>query len=588
MPRPKKPTPLVIPTNSLVASAVRYPGQVGRIYRPNQDWQKECYRHYSICGEARFAARFMGHALSRAVLGVGRKSKGEVEPETTGPAFDYLHALFNGKDGQEQMLESIGLHFTIAGECYLVGRKVENEEVWEIISPLEMSVSGDKWTIKYGDGQADVILTKEDVVIRMWLPNPARRIEADSPFRSLLPILTEIEYLTRHIFAQTQSRLAGAGVWILPQGLTFPPPPTQSGQEQTYANEADAAMASVGHAMIEPLDDPGNPAALVPTFLQVPDDLVDKIKEPIHFWSPLDATARELRTEAIQRFAIGMELPPEQVLGMSSNSGTGGGNSNGVSHWGAWQIEESTIKMFVEPMLSTVVNSLTIGYLRPLTEDTDVVVTFSTAALRLRPDRSQEALELYDRGILSIETVLVENGFDITDKPDDLEYHEWLLRKLASGSATPEQVGAALLLLGVDIGVPTDNVAPRESRPPPSLEEHPSRPRDPSESALVAACDALVYRALERVGNRLRQSAGGPVTGVPSYETHVMIPVKKGNEKAILEDAWSCAPQVLSELTTDPEAVIATLSGYTEMLLRTQTRHARASLKGWLNGGWAA
>jgi hypothetical protein len=78
---------------------------------------------------------------------------------------------------------------------------------------------------------------------------------------------------------------------------------------------------------------------------------------------------------------------------MSSNGGTGGGTSNGVSHWGAWQIEESTIKPHVEPMLDTVVNALTAGYLRPTTDDLTAYVVYSTAALRLRPDRSKEAFE---------------------------------------------------------------------------------------------------------------------------------------------------------------------------------------------------
>lgn len=62
MPR-RKPEPVqavVIPTNSVVASAQRYPGKAPRIYVPKQDWQHECYRHYAICGEARFAARFFG------------------------------------------------------------------------------------------------------------------------------------------------------------------------------------------------------------------------------------------------------------------------------------------------------------------------------------------------------------------------------------------------------------------------------------------------------------------------------------------------------------------------------------------------
>jgi len=67
------------------------------------------------------------------------------------------------------------------------------------------------------------------------------------------------------------------------------------------------------------------------------------------FWTELDAQSKDMRAEAITRF-FGRNGPPaEQILGMSANSGTGGG-SNGVSHWGAWQIEVTTIKMFVEPM----------------------------------------------------------------------------------------------------------------------------------------------------------------------------------------------------------------------------------------------
>src|SRR5690348_84466 len=116
MPRAPKspPQPVVIPSNSLVASAARYSGKAARIYQPNQDWQRECYRHYGICGEARFAAQFFGHALSRATLYTAKKDAQGLHPQTQGTAYDTLQALFNGNDGQAQMLTSIGVHLTIA------------------------------------------------------------------------------------------------------------------------------------------------------------------------------------------------------------------------------------------------------------------------------------------------------------------------------------------------------------------------------------------------------------------------------------------------------------------------------------------
>jgi len=580
MPRTRKQPrdPVVIPTTALVASSTRYPGKAARIYQPRQDWQRECYRHYAICGEARFAARFFGHAVSRALLKTAVIEVGVVKETPAGPAADALDMLFNGQDGQTQMLDAIGVHLTIAGECYLVGRSVEGVDVWEIVSIIEMQVTGTSWIISYGDGLPPVELSESDVVIRIWLPSPAKRIEADSPFRSLLPLLGEIEYLTRHVFAQITSRLAGAGILLMPQGMSFPPPPDANGAARETANDADAFMLTLADAMLTPIQDPGSPAAMVPIVVTAPDEAIDKPRL-LTFWSELDSNAMVLRDEAIRRFALGMDLPPEQVLGMASNGGTGGGNSNGVSHWGAWQIEEATIKLHIEPMLDVIVNALTMGYLRPaLGDDTGALVVYDSSALRLRPDRSKEAMELYDRGLISAEALLRENGFDLDDMPAAEEFKRWLLVKVASGSSTPEQVQAALGMLGVNLGTLVAQEIPRQAPPPPSLEDHPSRPRTPP-AALVAASEALVFRALERAGNRMRNTTSRP-PGVPAFETHVYVK-PNGNCERLLEDAWSCAPQVLDGIA-DAETVIPVLDSYCHALLTEQSAHRRDRLVNWL------
>jgi hypothetical protein len=586
MPRRRTPEPeVVIPTTSLVASAARYPGKSDTsIYQPRQQWQRECYRHYSICGEARFAARFFGHAVSRATLYAGTIEDGERVPQKEGPLADIFNSLFHGADGQSQMLDAIGIHLTIAGECYLVGRTIKGTEQWEIVSCLEMDVTGKEWQIKYAENVPPVTLTEKDVVIRIWTPHPERRLEADSPFRSLLPILAEIEWLTRHVFSQITSRLAGAGVFFVPDTMTFPPPPEIDGKAQVYANAADGFMRVLADAMLTPLGEPGSPAATIPIVVTAPADAIDKAKL-LHFWSDLDAESKALRQEAIGRFALGMDLPPEQVLGMGSNSGSGGGRSNGVSHWGAWQIEEATIKLHIEPMLDVIVNSLTIGFLRPLTDEDDqftdqiVVVIYDSSPLRLRPDRSKESLELYDRGLISARAVVRENGFDIDDIPTPEEFQRWLLIKIASGSATPEQVQAAANALGADLGPLALPDAPvREARPDPSIEDHPTNPRTP-EAALIAACEGLVFRALERAGNRMR-SLGSRPPNVPAYEAHVYVKAN-GKTKTFLDDAWSCAPQVLAGLA-DTEKVVPVLDAYCTNLMNEQSPHTRERLSDWL------
>ena len=460
-------------------------------------------------------------------------------------------------------------------------------DIWEIVSVEEMNVNGQSWSIRLGTNRPPIPLTKKDVVIRIWNPDPAERIQADSPFRSLLPVLKEIEWLTMHIFAQLTSRLAGAGLLFLSQDITFPPPLDEDGKAIETANEADAVMTVLADAMMRPLADPSNPASKVPVVMQVPTEILKtgKAAELIQFWSNLDAESREMRSDSIRRFALGMNLPPEAILGMSSNPGTGGGNSNGVSHWGAWQIEEETIKMHLEPTLDLVTNSLTVGYLRPLMTDDEATdeVAYSTESLRLRPDRSKESMELYNLGQLKASVMVTENGFTPADMPDAQEFNRWLLTKVASGSATPEQVQAALGLLGVQLPLSSGNLGTttREARPDPSLDGHPTRPRTPAESSvLLAAADGLVYRALERAGNRIRREAGIKPPGTASFAMHTRVQVN-GEADKYLSDAWSCAPQVLDGIA-DVETTVKSLDAYCRTLFFEKAEHTRDRLAQWL------
>jgi len=253
-----------LPTRSLVASATRYDGKTARIYNESQDWQREAYRHYRICGEARFAAQFFGHALSKATLYIASDPKDlRSPPLENGPAVDALDQLFNGSEGQAAMLASIGTHLTVAGECYLIGRTDEDgNEIWEIRSIIEVKSNGTRgasgkwWILQGGSQNLRIELKPDDVVIRIWTPDPANAINADSPFRSLLPILEEIEWLTKYVFAQCSSRLAGAGVWMVPEEIDFPPAPDQPNNKAVdrgkaeVLEHAEGAMRSTYHLMV--------------------------------------------------------------------------------------------------------------------------------------------------------------------------------------------------------------------------------------------------------------------------------------------------------------------------------------------------
>lgn len=595
----KKATAPTLPSTSLVASARRYPGKIAGVYVGAKEWQRECYRHFGICGEARYAATYFGHALARCSLFATDKSGRDAVPLENGSAVDVLDSLFNGSEGQAAMLDMIGQHLTIAGECYLVGRQVAIEdpesgeifedELWEILSVMEVKKAGEKWSItSKEEGEPDVLLGEDAVVIRIWRPNPMRRLEADSPFRSLLPVLREIEWLTLRIFAECRSRLTGAGLAFISEDVTFPEPPKEiDGKKIAPANEAEGMLWTLAEAMMGAIEDPSSPESLMPVLATVPSEVLanGNAMQLVKFWTELDAQTMPMRTNAIHRFALGMDLPPEKLLGISSSQGTGGGTTNGVSHWGAWQIDEETIRLHIEPMLGLVCNALVIGFLRPVTEGMEGI-GYDTTNLRLRPDRSKEALELYKMGLVKGAVVLRENGFDPeNDLMDDEEKKVWLTIKVASGSATPEQVQQALEALGVDLGPLLLPSAPtRETRPDPSLEDHPNRDLPEAASMLLHVCEPIVLRALERVGNKLRQRGKGGVqpAGVKAYEIHTIV-AANGTTDLVLEDAFSTAAMCLNGVAP-AETVVPRLEAYVRTLMAQQRPHTRALLAKALEG----
>lgn len=573
---------VTVASNSLVASAVRLPGKVDRIYQRPLDWQEEAWRHYDICGELRYAGNWVSNVLSRATLHAASRTTKGPKRSTSGAGFDAIEDLFNGPDGQAQMLSALGLHLTVAGEAYLVGRgpepdrgeRADEGDIWEVVGVQEMRKRGKKWSIDYGDGEKPLVLSDDAVIIRIWRPHPRRRIEADSPVRALLPILREIEYLTRHIMAQVTSRLAGGGILSLPQGMTFPAAPADANLPEGASN-ADIFMHYLGDAMMTPITQPDSPAALVPIVVTVPDELVGKI-DHLKFWTELDNHAVELRTEAIRRLALGLDMPPEVLLGTAS-----------LNHWGSWQMEESSIKAHIEPLLELITNALTIGYLQPLLDGVEEIVAYDTTALRLRPNRSREAIELYDRGVLDEEALRRETGFVEDDAPDDEEFKRFMLRKVAGGSTTPEQVADALRALGI-IEVRAEAEDPLTTEGPPripSLEEHPDRglPEREPDRDLIAASEVLVFRALERAGNRLR-SLKQVRPNVAAADTYQYVPSQPKDLDKLMEDAWTCVPRVMANIPELQRKVItAALDSYCRSLLLSQNEHDRETMVKFLN-----
>lgn len=585
----KPPTPdLPSGVNSIVAAAIPVNGGAAlpRTRKPADPWQREAWDFHDSVGPLRYAANWYSNACSKAKLRVGEMNeKGEFVADTGGVAFEALEEVKRSFGGETELVKALSLHDFVAGECYMVsmpptkattkGHRVaasapgpEGDDIWVIASIEEINKVGDVWQLTWDDDER-IDLDDNDVVIRIWTPSPRKRWNADSPVKAALPDLREIRTAGRHISAQMYSRLAGAGVLLLPNEVTFSKPTNSTVPDGTAADpNADPLMLNIGTTMMASIDDPGSVAAFVPIILKVPGEFVDKIKH-LNFWSDLDAKAVEIRQDATKNLATTLDMPAEVLLGTAD-----------MNHWGAWQVDESAVKTHIEPGLGRLAANLTLGFLRTINADPKKIIAFDTSGLRLRPNRSKEALELYDRGELNGDALRRETGFDSTDGYEGNEdaFNLWLLKKIAGGSATPEQVAYAIATLTKGkVKPPVDDAVPREARPDPSLQDHPEQgppnPDDAQTASLVATCEALLYRALERAGGRIRNQYNQRPADVPAEQVYMHVQAQAEHFDLLLSNAWRPLATMLHRTGYSAEDVAPALDLYAKRLLLTQSAY---------------
>lgn len=437
------------PMQSLTAAAVRVTTEtLSRLTtRPTSasEWQSDAWEMYDLIGEQRYLANVLGGRASQARFFVGRLSHQDVlaDPEPVDdPALqNILDSVGLTAAGRAQLVQRAFINYFIGGEVYLVGIPRTIMDKLRGVStpapvPLDIdSVSMDQleWRalsmqeVEFADRGRVVRLKLPETqgafhplpldqvyLIRSWRMHPARGHEADSPTRSSLPVLRELVSLTMMVGAQTDSRLAGAGVFIVPDEARRAMLRAMGKSEDSDENPlADALI----EAMSTAISDRSSAASFTPLVLTVPGDQADKFRH-ISFSTPFDKETQKLRDEAIRRLALGQDAPPEILLGMGS-----------LNHWGAWLTREDTVTTHIEPPLAMLCDSLTTGLLRPFALAAgyapdlvdELVVWYSVSHMVARPNRAQEAIELFDRKQLSGEALRDATGFDESDAPEQVQ-----------------------------------------------------------------------------------------------------------------------------------------------------------------------
>lgn len=393
----------------------------------NESWQSEAWDMYDLVGELRFIAGNLAGQAAKSVLYVGKQEGGDTPEKVEDPEVNRILEALNGASSSlSQMVHRLSMNLFVTGEGWLVGTPKDDPILgqlepqgpedydWRMMSVSEVTTNSVTKEIELTIEGEQRKYPEDDVyVVRVWRPHPRHWWQADSPTRSSMPVLRELVGLTMHVYAQIESRLAGAGILAVPQSVQNALQVAAGlDPHEGEGSDRDEFTEALIEAMLTPISDRSAASALVPLTITIPDDAAGKI-EHLTFSTPLDSEARNLRDEAIRRLALGLDAPPELLLG-----------TGGMNHWGGWLVQEETVNTHIVPPLQLICDALTTQYLWPMLEEMgyqdfeDYVVWYDVDHMIVRPNLSSDAFTLHDKGVLSDDALRRVNGFDDTDAPE--------------------------------------------------------------------------------------------------------------------------------------------------------------------------
>ena len=457
-----------------------------KMVRKPYKWQEDVWTFYDGTPQVKYAGRFFGNAGSRIRLFPGVVVDPDEppvgvdvaveDPEIMLPeavaqaALDETDRLTNSADGMAGIMRGFMENIALIGECYLLGRAstpedpVLGDEYWQVYSTSAISEKDDQIVVKETPESRGAPLPpgSEPVLYRIWRRHAQWPGLADSNMSAVLDECEELMIYGRLLRSIGRSSTM-AGLFKLPSEIDLEQPPRAEdpgGGQSPIPAPGDvvtpqdltvlerALMGSWANAA----EVEGSPAAVAPFILRGKAEHLKEVGFVIP-QRPIDDKIIERMAFLIQQVAHGTDLPVEVLTGVAD-----------ANHWTGWQIEDSTYKAHVEPTAQIPASALTAVFLRPSLRERGVSpewlpkIAFGLDASQLvvRPNRTQDALEAFDRNAISWEALRNYYGFPESDAP---EVKELLVRAALEGR----------------------NVILPGQRPPPQIAPPGQRPEDGGE-----------------------------------------------------------------------------------------------------------
>lgn len=509
------------------------------------NWQQQALAYVDLVPELSFGSRFYSRMLKQAryypaLLG----NDGQLTEIKEGPPVELLRQIRDPGGGTSQINSSYGRLMFITGEGVLFGRDLETpRERWSFVwsDELKIETDGDVVTkiihMPQGEsGKKTEYTPKQARAYPMWMPHPRLSGEADSPMRSVLEIAEELIVLTSAVRATAVTRLTN--------GILFMPSEASPGGVEADADEDpedDPFASDLGEHMSAQTENPGDAEHRVPLVSWMAADLIDKPRHLQLHDPATDYVEKELRKEAIQRLALGLDMPPEALTGL--------GTSN---HWSAIQILGEMWKSHGLLVALQFATDLGEVFLRPALEQEgyerweDVVIAVDGSQVVTKADRSDDARTGIREGAIG------PRGWrKMTNTPEDFAPDEdektWMLE--LRGKPVPGTPAA-------DQGAPSQNGSTGQvpGEPPPPGPEGDSGRRTRVVAAAfreMGAAEYALMRCRELAGMRLKNQRVWK-----ALEAICLDCAKDANDKPLSLVAHSIGPERLRELHLDPMVLV--------------------------------
>lgn len=571
----------------------------------SRKWQDEVWDLLNEVGEFGWYVRWRARGCSRA-----RLIASEIDPDTgeiTGTIRDddpqgkyfanMVRQIAGGPLGQTQFVRRTAEVLSVPGELYHTILVTPQGEKWVPATKDEITQSTKANTVlvTLPDGtKHEFNRDNGDGMYRVWESDTRRANEPTSAARANLDSLREIQRTTRKIKNADLSRLISAGAFLIPQEASLPgsvaptsaDKPGADGEQPLpailqgakAAESVQQAFVRVAKTAVE--EGEGSLAATVPIVIAMPGEHINAVKR-VMFSDEVTATAIMTRNDAIARLAKGLDMAPEQLLGLGSNS----------NHWNAFMLQDEDVQLHISPVMELICQAIYDNVLSGMLvaagiDPTRYTLWFDTSVLTADPDLTDEAKDAHEKGAASSKYLLKayrlpeDAGYDLTT----IEGYQELARDKLT-AAKPGEFAQLLhdVMPLLDAKVQAINFPDPAALPPADdhgddhgdddedkaqdRDEEPDTEGDQdktesaslSEPAAMALAERmLVSRAFELAGKRRRtRSDMARLAAVPIARTHRFMPPVDESEIPRLISGWDAALEddTIARLGLDTEAL---------------------------------